>query len=63
VAPVARLARLEVIRWETQFYQAYSTFQAQIPRTMGYAALVMAPPAWLSTITGVSNQLISGSEP
>jgi hypothetical protein len=28
-----------------------------------YAAWVMAPPAWLSTITGVSNQLISGSEP
>ena len=28
-----------------------------------YAALVMVPPAWLSTITGVSNQLISGSEP
>jgi hypothetical protein len=26
-------------------------------------ALVMVPPAWLSTITGVSNQLISGSEP
>ena len=30
---------------------------------LGYAALVMVPPAWLSTITGVSNQLISGSEP
>ena len=32
-------------------------------RAVRYAALVMAPPAWLSTITGVSNQLISGSEP
>ena len=30
---------------------------------LGYAALVMVPPAWSSTITGVSNQLISGSEP
>jgi len=28
-----------------------------------YAAFVMVPPAWLSTTTGVSNQLISGSEP
>ena len=36
--------------------------RAQIARAP-YAALVMAPPAWLSTITGVSNQLISGSEP
>lgn len=25
------VARLEAIRWETEFYQAYSTFQAQIP--------------------------------
>ena len=32
-------------------------------RAAPYAALVMAPPAWLSRITGVSNQLISGSEP
>jgi hypothetical protein len=32
-------------------------------RAAPYAALVMAPPAWLSTITGVSTQLISGSEP
>ena len=29
----ARIARLEAIRWETEFYQAYSTFQAQIPRS------------------------------
>jgi hypothetical protein len=27
------VARLEAIRWETEFYQAYSTFQAQIPRS------------------------------
>jgi hypothetical protein len=27
----AGVARLEAIRWETEFYQAYSTFQAQIP--------------------------------
>jgi tetratricopeptide (TPR) repeat protein len=27
------VARLEAIRWETDFYQAYSTFQAQIPRS------------------------------
>src|SRR5258708_40168931 len=29
----AGMARLEAIRWETEFYQAYSTFQAQIPRS------------------------------
>jgi tetratricopeptide (TPR) repeat protein len=29
----AGVVRLEVIRWETEFYQAYSTFQAQIPRS------------------------------
>ena len=29
----AGTARLEAIRWETEFYQAYSTFQAQIPRS------------------------------
>jgi eukaryotic-like serine/threonine-protein kinase len=29
----AGVARLEAIRWETDFYQAYSTFQAQIPRS------------------------------
>ena len=29
----ANVARLEAIRWETKFYQAYSTFQAQIPRS------------------------------
>ena len=29
----AGVARLEAIRWETEFYQAYSTFQAQIPRS------------------------------
>ena len=27
----ASVARLEAIRWETKFYQAYRTFQAQIP--------------------------------
>ena len=27
----AGVARLEAIRWETEFYQAHSTFQAQIP--------------------------------
>jgi tetratricopeptide (TPR) repeat protein len=27
----AGVARLETIRWESEFYQAYSTFQAQIP--------------------------------
>lgn len=30
----AGVARLEAIRWETEFYQAYSTFQAQIPRSV-----------------------------
>src|SRR6202023_3799238 len=30
---LAGVARLEAIRWETEFYQAYSTFQAQIPRS------------------------------
>jgi tetratricopeptide (TPR) repeat protein len=29
----AGVARLEAIRWETEFYQAFSTFQAQIPRS------------------------------
>ena len=29
----AGVARIEAIRWETEFYQAYSTFQAQIPRS------------------------------
>ena len=29
----AGVARLEAIRWETEFYQAYGTFQAQIPRS------------------------------
>jgi hypothetical protein len=29
----AGVARLDAIRWETEFYQAYSTFQAQIPRS------------------------------
>ena len=29
----AGVARLEAIRWETEFYQAYSTFQAQIPHS------------------------------
>jgi hypothetical protein len=29
----ASAARLEVIRWETEFYQAYRSFQAQIPRS------------------------------
>ena len=28
----AGVATLETIRWETGFYQAHSTFQAQIPR-------------------------------
>jgi hypothetical protein len=32
------------------------------PLALYYATLVITP-AWLSTITGVSNQLISGSEP
>src|ERR1700686_3427332 len=27
----AGIARLEAIRWETEFYQAHSTFQSQIP--------------------------------
>jgi WD40 repeat protein/tetratricopeptide (TPR) repeat protein len=27
------VARLETIRWETEFYQAHRTFQAQIPRS------------------------------
>ena len=27
----AGLARLETVRWETEYYQAHSTFQAQIP--------------------------------
>ena len=30
----AGVARLEVIRWETRNYQAFSTFQAQIPRSI-----------------------------
>jgi tetratricopeptide (TPR) repeat protein len=30
----AGVARLEVIRWETKNYQAFSTFQAQIPRSV-----------------------------
>src|SRR6202789_2778104 len=30
----AGVARLEVIRWETRNYQAISTFQAQIPRSV-----------------------------
>jgi eukaryotic-like serine/threonine-protein kinase len=29
----AGVARLHAIRWETEFYQAFSTFQAQIPRS------------------------------
>lgn len=29
----AGVALLKAIRWETEFYQAYSTFQAQIPRS------------------------------
>jgi tetratricopeptide (TPR) repeat protein len=29
----AGVARLQAIRWETEFYQAFSTFQAQIPRS------------------------------
>ncbi len=29
----AGVARLEAIRWETEFYQAFSTFQSQIPRS------------------------------
>jgi eukaryotic-like serine/threonine-protein kinase len=29
----ASVAQLETIRWETEFYQAYSTFQSQIPRS------------------------------
>ena len=29
----SRVARLEAIRWETEAYQAYSTFQSQIPRS------------------------------
>jgi hypothetical protein len=29
----AGVAQLKAIRWETEFYQAYSTFQAQIPRS------------------------------
>ena len=29
----ADVARLQAIRWETEFYQAFSTFQAQIPRS------------------------------
>ncbi len=29
----AGVARLEAVRWETEFYQAYDTFQAQIPRS------------------------------
>jgi eukaryotic-like serine/threonine-protein kinase len=29
----AGVARLETIRWETEFYQAYRTFQAQIPHS------------------------------
>src|SRR5882724_12169974 len=28
---LAEVARLETIRWETKQYQAFSTFQAQIP--------------------------------
>jgi hypothetical protein len=30
----AGVARLEVIRWETKHYQAFSTFQVQIPRSI-----------------------------
>jgi eukaryotic-like serine/threonine-protein kinase len=30
----ADVARLEAIRWETECYQAFSTFQAQIPRSI-----------------------------
>ena len=30
----ADVARLEAIRWETEHYQAFSTFQAQIPRSI-----------------------------
>ena len=30
----AGVARLEAVRWEIEFYQAYSTFQAQIPRSI-----------------------------
>src|ERR1700724_404750 len=30
----AGVARLDAIRWETEFYQAYGTFQAQIPRSI-----------------------------
>src|ERR1700724_1063309 len=29
----AGVARLDAIRWETESYQAHSTFQAQIPRS------------------------------
>src|ERR1700733_5452079 len=29
----AEVACLQAVRWETEFYQAYSTFQAQIPRS------------------------------
>jgi hypothetical protein len=29
----AGVARLEAVRWETEFYQAFTTFQAQIPRS------------------------------
>src|ERR1035437_3028044 len=30
----AGVARLEVIRWETKNYQAFSSFQTQIPRSI-----------------------------
>src|SRR3984885_561810 len=30
----AEVACLQAVRWETEFYQAFSTFQAQIPRSI-----------------------------
>ena len=45
----------------SQVLKADARTKTSKERVLRYAALVMAPPAWLSTITGVSNQLISGS--
>lgn len=45
----AGVTRLEAIRWETEFYQAYSTFQAQISRSIDCDIVIGILKWWLGT--------------
>jgi hypothetical protein len=62
----AGVARLDVIRWGTKNYQAFSTFQAQIPRSVDCDLVIgiLKWPSWMSaTKIAIHTKSLAKREP